>query len=76
LIVILEAGILVEETGQTAGQLGETIEIDAALAIDCHPEHPPPPMARELEIVQLESLRGEIRLHHTPNVSQLCQFLR
>jgi len=76
LIVVLEARLIVEETGETAGELGETVEIDATLAINCHPEHPPPPMAGQLEIVQLESLGGEIRLHHTPNVSQLCQFLR
>jgi hypothetical protein len=69
--LILKRRLVIEEAGETNGQLGETIHVEI-VTIYGHPEHPSSTMTGQLEIIELEPFRGEIRLHHAPNVANLC----
>ena len=65
---------MVEETGDAPGEVGETIDIDV-LSVHGDAQGPPSAPPGQLEVVQLEFLRGEVGLDHLPDVFYLRHFL-
>ena len=70
LVLALQVGFVVEQPRQPLGEGCETINRDA-LAIHCDAKNPTLPLPGKLEIIQLESLRGEVGLHYIPDVGYL-----
>ena len=73
LIRVLEGRFVVEKAGQATGELGETVDVHV-VTVDDHPEHPTTAATRQLEVIELEPLGGEIGLYHAPNVCYLRQI--